>query len=55
MVAKLIKDKFGMKLSVASVVGFSLNSGSPVRSPCIVRRSVMKLWTSSGSRRTIRK
>ena len=55
MVAKLIKDRFGVVLAPIRLVDCWRNLASLARSPCTVRRSATRLWSSNGLRRTTRR
>src|SRR6202521_5591852 len=54
IVAKLIKEKFGVVLSANSVGGGLAHPGVTCQKPLYVRRSATRLWSSNGSRRKIR-
>jgi len=48
VVAKLIRDKFKIALSLVLVGGFWPNSASPARSLCITPWSATRPWSSNG-------
>src|SRR6202521_1037843 len=55
MVAKLIADKFGIKLSANSVGVCWRSSASPARSRYIARSNATKPWCGSGLKKNIQK
>src|SRR6516225_472801 len=55
MVAKLIKDRFNISLSLVSVWRLWRNSGSAVKSRCTMSWNAMRRWCSNGSSKNTRR